>query len=632
MALCSFVYTPCFAENGNTAVVGKLYEFEEKSEYEISSAQSSSTTTSSNTYGEFLLNGNIKNSISKNGVPSYEVEDGKLSLVYKYDDTLLNADMDSWHLFSDDVNKIDGQVLANSVQKGTILLQTSMDRLNWTDAVCMTNVFSSTPICSDSFYESKDIELINGCYYKVIVAYETRIRTEDSNFWFVDTDKFYYKKYAEVYEFYAYTGSNEKETIDYSQTYNIGSRVRTKNFDGYYGEENIVKNDIHYGWDLGNFFISGYTDKRVSNDEVVLLKNVGDKVTLWFNLSQNIDALNGQNNLFISGDSSAFDQYFETPKTDFGKGALIIRYTDYNNNKSEPQIYTNYLEANTSFGADTKVQLFEEGDYEVALDYEVTKDELIDIKGHYRIFFKFSVRNGNCMAYPFDISTGSELTNSSMTENGFRLDLAKSRYLKVNIKREVLKDSADGLVEDTRFNGPAKDGAEYTEEGIYTITASNDYTNQFTVKKIYVGTNKVLRAYMTTGLSIPEINNLVADGATIMDDGTIKLAEKVIEPDESTESNQTSEPVTESETSGTNEAADVDPSDTANNIFPIIIVAVIAVVVSAGVCVTIVIVRKKSKSELEKSDDNNEGGEESEKDNFFTPVRRYSAHRMCACG
>lgn len=611
MALCSFVYTPCFAENGNTAVVGKLYEFEEKSEYEISSAQSSSTTTSSNTYGEFLLNCNIKNSISKNGVPSYEVEDGKLSLVYKYDDTLLNADMDSWHLFSDDVNKIDGQVLANSVQKGTILLQTSMDRLNWTDAVCMTNVFSSTPICSDSFYESKDIELINGCYYKVIVAYETRIRTEDSNFWFVDTDKFDYKKYAEVYEFYAYTGSsNEKETIDYSRTYNIGSRVRTKNFDGYYGEENIAKNDIHYGWDLGNFFISGYTDKRVSNDEVVLLKNVGDKVTLWFNLSQNIDALNGQNNLFISSDSSAFDQYFETPKTDFGKGALIIRYTDYNNNKSGPQIYTNYLEANTSFGADTKVQLFEEGDYEVALDYEVTKDELIDTKGHYRIFFKFSVRNGNCMAYPFDISTGSELTNSSMTENGFRLDLAKSRYLKVNIKREVLKDSADGLVEDTRFNGPAKDGEEYTEEGIYTITVSNDYTNQFTVKKIYVGTNKVLRAYMTTGLSIPEINNLVADGATIMDDGTIKLAEKVIEPDKPTESNQTSEPVTESETSETNEAADVNPSDTAKNIFPIIIVVVIAAVVSAGVCVTIVIVRKKAKSELEKLDDNNEGGEE----------------------
>lgn len=98
--------------------------------------------------------------------------------------------------------------------------------------------------------------------------------------------------------------------------------------------------------------------------------------------------------------------------------------------------------------ADTKVQLFEEGDYEVALDYEVTKDELIDKTGHYRIFFKFSVRNGNCMAYPIDVKTGSELTNSSMTENGFRLDLAKSRYLKINLKKEILKDSADGLIEE----------------------------------------------------------------------------------------------------------------------------------------------------------------------------------------
>lgn len=75
-----------------------------------------------------------------------------------------------------------------------------------------------------------------------------------------------------------------------------------------------------------------------------------------------------------------------------------------------------------------------------------------------------------------NVATGDELTNSTMTENGFRLDLAKSRYLKVNIKREMLKDSADGLVEDTRFNGPARDGAEYTEEGIYTITVSNEYT------------------------------------------------------------------------------------------------------------------------------------------------------------
>lgn len=271
--------------------------------------------------------------------------------------------------------------------------------------------------------------------------------------------------------------------------------------------------------------MSGYTDEIAESDgNVVFLKNVGDKVTLWFNLGQNINALNGKDNLSITADTEGYDQYFETPRMNFGRGVLIIRYTDHNNVQGEPTIYTNYLEANATVGADTKVQLFEEGDYEVALDYQITDDQLIDQISHYRIFFKFSVRNGNCMVYPFDVVTGSELTNSSMTENGFRLDLAKSRYLKVNIKREVLKDSADGLVEDTRFNGPAKDGAQYADEGIYTITVTNKYTGQFTVKKIYVGTNNVLRAHMTTGLSIPEINNLVAQGATISDDGTIQLA------------------------------------------------------------------------------------------------------------
>ena len=69
---------------------------------------------------------------------------------------------------------------------------------------------------------------------------------------------------------------------------------------------------------------------------------------------------------------------------------LIIRYTDYENVQHEPVMYKDYLAANASLGANTRVQLFEEGDYEVALDYEVTKDQLVDKIGHYRIFFRFA--------------------------------------------------------------------------------------------------------------------------------------------------------------------------------------------------------------------------------------------------
>ena len=303
---------------------------------------------------------------------------------------------------------------------------------------------------------------------------------------------------------------------------------------------------------------------------------------------------------YITADSEGYDQYFETPKMNFGRGALIIRYTDYNNVKAEPTIYTNYLEANATVGADTKVQLFEEGDYEVALDYEVTNDQLLDTIGHYRIFFKFSVRNGNCMAYPFDVGTGSELTNSAMTETGFRLDLAKSRYLKVNIKREVLKDSADGLVEDIRFNGPAKDGAEYTDEGIYTITVHNEYTNQFTVKKIYVGTNNILRAYMTTGLSIPEINDLVGQGATISDDGTIQLASATppAELPEGSDSKPESQPDPNS-----NGAGDKTPGTE----FP-----VMAGCLGAAVCIVLILilVLKERSARPEQEEFNEKGGDE----------------------
>lgn len=592
------------ATTGKTEVQGKFYEFDKDSHYEFSESDFCTETGTSNTYGTFSISGNISNVGTNGGVPSYEVSEGNLALFYNYGDSMLNADEDSWHLIEDKSKKVDTLTLDGNIMKGTIILQTSKDQKTWIDVDSITNAFSDTPIRTSAIYNTTDVQLINGCYYRVIVAYELCIRTEESNFLFINTDKHDYKKCVEVYEFYAFTDNGDADVFDPNQTYSLGSKVRVENFDGYSGKETIDKKDVHYGWELGNFFVSGYTDEVAGSDgNMVFLKNVGDKVTLWFKLNENINGLNGQDNLSITADADGYDQYFETPKMNFGRGVLIIRYTDHNNVKSEPTIYTNYLEANATVGADTKVQLFEEGDYEVALDYEITNDQLIDTVGHYRIFFKFSVRNGNCMVYPFDVATGSELTNSSMTENGFRLDLAKSRYLKVNIKREVLKDSADGLVEDTRFNGPAKDGTEYTDEGIYTITVHNEYTNQFTVKKIYVGSNNILRAYMATGLSIPEINDLVAQGATISDDGTIQLAS--ITPSEETP-NETEEASSMSDETSNEEVE--QPSDEKPVAgFPV--VAVIAALVIIAVTMLMLALKKRTQKQPGEAL-NEEGGDE----------------------
>lgn len=602
-----------FAETGKMEIAGKVYEFDKDSQYEFHEGGASEQTTGENTYGTFYISGNVSADGSKSGVPSYEVSDGGLSLFYNYVDTKLNADEDAWHLIDDKSDKVADMHLDSDIMKGAIILQTSKDRKNWVDVEIIYNAFSDTPIRTSSIYSATDVELINGCFYRVVVVYELCIRTEDSNFLFINTDKYDYKKYAEVYEFYAYTNSGDSNVVDPNQTYSLGEKVRVKNFDGYFGEELIKQDDSHYGWDLGNFFVSGYTDEVVKDDgSVVFLKNVGDKVTLWFKLNQNIDSLNGNEKLSITADTEGYDQYFETPKMNFGRGVLIIRYTDHNNVKAEPIIYTNYLEANASVGADTKVQLFEEGDYEVALDYEVTSDELIDKVGHYRIFFKFSVRNGNCMVYPFDVATGSELTNSSMTENGFRLDLAMSRYLKINIKREVLKDSADGLVEDTRFNGAAKDGGEYTDEGIYTITVSNEYTGQLTTKKIYVGTNNILKAHMTTGLSISEINDLVADGATIFEDGTIQLAtakptEQPTEAEQATTDELENDTTKTPTTSDASVNTDTQIENPVSNSFPVPVLIAIGAAVLIAISVPLM---KKKKKSAETNSISNEGGTE----------------------
>lgn len=316
--------------------------------------------------------------------------------------------------------------------------------------------------------------------------------------------------------------------------YCIGSAVNAGLDTGYSESVEFSRDDWHFGWELGRFAVTGYTSMTESGQgRPVFLKTAGDEIKLSFKLSQDIDALNGSENLSINADADGYNQYFGIDRTDFGRGALIIRQTNYQNATSEPQVYTDYLEG-IEVGADTEVVLLEEGNYEVQLDYEVRNDprrvgplSLVPEYANYKIDFYFEVRNGNCMVFPFDLATRSELTNEAYAPNGFYLDLAKSRYLDINVKKEMLAEGANGLVEDTRLNKPAKDGDEYTEEGIYTITVSNPSTGQETIKKIYVGDNPVLKCYAVTGLPVETINARLAEGDTIDSDGALVTPEPV---------------------------------------------------------------------------------------------------------
>lgn len=317
------------------------------------------------------------------------------------------------------------------------------------------------------------------------------------------------------------------------QVFYIGTTANAGLDTGYNETNEFSRDDWHFGWNLGQFIISGYTSETENAQGYpVFLKTTDDQIKLTFRLDQDLDALNGNENLKVNADADGYNQHFGIDRTDFGRGTLIIRQTNYQNVTGEPQIYTNYLEG-IEQGAKTEVVFLEEGNYEVQLDYEVRNDprkigpvSLVPEYANYKIDFYLEVRNGNCMVFPFDLATHSELTNEAYAPNGFYLDLAKSRYLNINMKKELLAAGSNGLVEDTRFNGPARDGDEYTEGGIYTITAANPSTGQETVKKIYVGSDPVLKCYAVTGLPIETINTRLAEGDVINNEGMLVTPEQ----------------------------------------------------------------------------------------------------------
>ena len=521
------------AVGASQIVEGSLYVLDEKSDYEYSSAASSAVAADSNTYGDFKIAGDIAGEGKNGDVTAYGIDSGTVEFTYSYTDALLNAEPTQFHLIEDDGKKIDDLNLDSKIKYGAIILQSSKDGISWLPDKTITNAFSDTPTQTEPFYTTKDVQLTNGTFFRVIVAYKMGMKTGEKKYGPIKIDQFDYKKHVEVYEFYLYDINSAARSGDVTMKKSLGSVVNTGKDNGYSGSSELTIDDPHYGWTLGEFFVSGYTRETVDPHNAqlpVFLKNVGDEVTLWFNLQQDIDRLNGDSKLSIHDDNNGYDQYFQTPKTDMGRGTLIIRYTDPQGVTHKPEIYTNYLEANVKTSANTIVEFFEEGDYEVAFDYEIKSTprqvagvEIVPEYTNYRIFFKFAVRNGNCMVYPFDISTGAELADEAITPNGFKLDMAKSRYLTIDVQRAVVTEGAHEYVEDIRFNRPAKDGDQYVDEGIYTFIVKNLYTGENTTKKIYVGNQDYMKALSANKLTVTELNTQVSQGAIIGDDGKLTI-------------------------------------------------------------------------------------------------------------
>ena len=105
------------AASGKIEVAGNVYEFGKDSHYEFHEDHAFTSSEDCGTYGTFSISGNIADVSVRNGVPSYEVSDGTLALFYNYGDTMLNADIDSWHLIEDKSKKVADMTLDSNIMK-----------------------------------------------------------------------------------------------------------------------------------------------------------------------------------------------------------------------------------------------------------------------------------------------------------------------------------------------------------------------------------------------------------------------------------------------------------------------------------------------------------------------------------
>lgn len=514
---------------GETQIKGTQYKFDEDCNYVISDAETKQNIAGETQFGQISLDGQISKISDVNGFQAFEVDKEKVSINYKINTKL--------GVVEDDAKKISNAELDEKMKKGVIIVQTSMDGSHWIVDKSINDILGENKgQLSSPIYESNYVQQTNGCFFRVIVAYKTEKLLENSKFLFFDTSDYEVFKWAEVYKFYIEdknkgttdTPDTSKKIVFQDEIY----RVKVENKSGYSIEEEPYPEDLHYGWDLGQFTINGYTDNiEDENGNLIILKNAGDQVTLWFSLNQDINKLNGDEYLTINNDKKGYDTLFKSIEpTEFGRGALIIQQTDDTNEAHKPILFKNFLEANTRTGADTKVRLFEEGDYVVVLDYQVIDSFAIDYIESYTLAFNFKIRNSNCMIFARDLGTQNELYDHDITKDGFKLDYANSKYLKVDVEQKIIKYNGTSYSEDTRRNRAANDGKEYSEEGVYMISVKHDYDDdQKTEKVIYVGDSPIIKALSKNNITVAEINNLLAQGYVVEDDGSLvtKKGQKV---------------------------------------------------------------------------------------------------------
>ncbi len=178
---------------------GIVYGFNDSLKYNINESQFQPNTCA----GTLSINGDIDR-FESGDITKYYIKDGNLSFEYKPNKTYTNYSEQEWHFVDDNSKEVNGVTLPEDIKKGAIFIQTSFDRNKWVTIkdTIKTNIFADIDSFPSPYYTTTDLQLINGCYYRIFVAYKVT-KKSDTKEWYQLSNPDLYKFYTEVYEFYA---------------------------------------------------------------------------------------------------------------------------------------------------------------------------------------------------------------------------------------------------------------------------------------------------------------------------------------------------------------------------------------------------------------------------------------------
>lgn len=210
-------YTGFAVAEKNYLVIGENYVLPDNSDYVLSEGEKvDNFFYGARSLGSLCVTGEIDKATTYNGFTAYGTS-GQVTIRYEYKGSYQHVDEDRWYVDNDGTGKVNSYGLGAflGVGHGCIIVEKSDDGVNWEKIKGpILNYFTGEKNQDEStIYSIPEYEIVNGCYYRVLVAYRFCRRSNHGFVWFLG-ESHEYKKCIELYSFYICSDKNHITITD----------------------------------------------------------------------------------------------------------------------------------------------------------------------------------------------------------------------------------------------------------------------------------------------------------------------------------------------------------------------------------------------------------------------------------